>query len=183
MRWITREKAKVDRIACPWLIMRFIDPNPEFVFLRHDTDWSAITDGTVFDVPNAQLGHHGEYCSFDAILSRYGLEEDLALVELAKIVRAADTPRRDWAPEGAGLEAIADGFRRTSSDDFDNMRQQFAVYNALYACCRARLERRAELSREPREARSSVQKEALGEVRGGWWRKLLGMQFRLYPNV
>src|SRR5713226_7000475 len=96
MKWVTREKAKVDRIACPWLIGKFVDPAAEFVFLPHDTDWSAITDGTVFDVPNAELGHQGEYCSFDAIIARYGLEGDLALSELATIVRAADTPKKDW---------------------------------------------------------------------------------------
>jgi hypothetical protein len=141
MRWVTREKAKVDRIACPWLIRKFIDSDAEFVFLPHDTDWSAVTDGVVFDVPGAELGHHGEYCSFDAIIARYRLDNDPALVELGKIVRAADTPRKDWAPEGIGLEAIADGFRRTSSNDFENMRQQFAVYDALYAYCKAKLGR------------------------------------------
>ena len=139
MRWVTREKAKVDRIACPWLIRKFVDSEAEFVFLPHDTDWSAITDGVVFDVPDAELAHHHEYCSFDAIIARYGLEKDPTLVELAKIVRAADTPRKDWSPEGIGLEAIADGFRRISSDDFENMRRQFAVYDALYAYCEAKL--------------------------------------------
>jgi hypothetical protein len=92
----------------------------------------------VFDVPGAELGHHGEHCSFDAIVARYGLDHDAALIALARIVRAADTPRKDWAPEGVGLEAIADGFRRISSDDFENMRRQFAVYDALYAYCKAR---------------------------------------------
>jgi hypothetical protein len=90
MKWVTREKAKVDRIACPWLITKFIDPDPEFVFLPHDANWSAITDGTVFDVPNAELGHHGEYCSFDAIVARYGLEKDLALV-LPLLCEAAES--------------------------------------------------------------------------------------------
>jgi hypothetical protein len=142
MKWVTREKAKVDRIACPWLITKFVDSDPEFVFLPHDTNWSAVTDGTVFDVPKAELGHHGEYCSFDAIITRYGLEKDQTLVELAKIVRAADTPRKDWAPEGIGLEAIADGFRLTSSDDFENMRLQFALYDALYAHCQAKVARK-----------------------------------------
>ena len=142
MKWVTREKAKVDRIACPWLIKKFVDPVAEFKFLPADTTWSAITDATVFDVPNAELGHHGEYCSFDAIIARYRLDQDPALVELAKIVRAADTPKRDWAAEGIGLEAIADGFRRISSDDFDNMRRQFAVYDALYAHCQAKVARR-----------------------------------------
>jgi hypothetical protein len=141
MKWVTREKAKVDRIACPWLIKKFVDTRAEFVFLPHDTNWSAITDGTVFDVPNAELGHHVEYCSFDAIVARYELGNDAALVELARIVRAADTSKRDWAPEGLGLEAIADGFRRISSDDFDNMRRQFVVYDALYAHCQAKLAR------------------------------------------
>ena len=142
MRWMTRKKAKVDRIACPWVIRRFVEADAEFVFLPNDTDWSAVTDGVVFDVPGAELGHHGEYCSFDAIITRYGLDKDPALVELAKIVRAADTPRKDWAPEGAGLQAIAYGFRLTSSDDFDNMRRQFAVYDALYAHCQAKLARK-----------------------------------------
>jgi hypothetical protein len=142
MKWVTREKAKVDRIACPWLITKFVDSDAEFVFLPHDTNWSAITDGTVFDVPNAELGHHGEYCSFDAIITRYGLDKDPALVELGKIVRVADTPRKDWAPEGIGLEAIADGFRRGSSDDFQNMRRQFAVHDALYAHWQAKVARK-----------------------------------------
>lgn len=142
MKWVTREKAKVDRIACRWLITKFVDSDPEFVFLPHDTNWSAITDGTVFDVPNAELGHHGEYCSFDAIIERYGLK-DAPLLELAKIVRAADTPKRDWAVEGTGLEAIADGFRRISKDDFDNMHRQFGVYDALYAHCQAKLARKS----------------------------------------
>jgi hypothetical protein len=142
MKWVTREHAKVDRIACPWLIKRFVDADAQFVFLPQATDWSAVTDGVVFDVPGAELGHHGEYCSFDAIVTRYGLDKDPALVELGKIVRAADTPRKDWAPEGVGLEAIADGFRRTSVDDFENMRRQFAVYDALYAYCQVKLARR-----------------------------------------
>lgn len=141
MKWITREKAKVDRIACPWLISKFVDSNAEFAFLPHDKKWSGITDGTVFDVPNAELGHHGEYCSFDASVARYELNKDPALVELAKIVRTADTTRKDWAPEGIGLEAIADGFRRISRDDFENMQRQFAVYDALYAYCQAKIAR------------------------------------------
>lgn len=143
MRWITREFAKVDRIACPWLIVRFVDPGAEFVFLPAETDWTAITNGVVFDVPGCELGHHGAECSFDAILKAHRLA-DPALLELAKIVRAADTSDQSWAPEGAGLEAIADGFRRISRDDHDNMARQFAVYDALYAHCGARL------AREPR---------------------------------
>ena len=138
MRWVTRQFAKVDRIACPWLIKKFVDPEAEFVFLPADTDWQAITDGNVFDVPACALGHHGAECSFDAIMKKYRLD-DPALTELAKIVRAADTADKSWAPEGAGLEAIADGFRRIARDDHDNMAQQFAVYDALYAHCCALL--------------------------------------------
>ncbi|MBI1818131.1 MAG: chromate resistance protein [Deltaproteobacteria bacterium] len=138
MRWITREFAKVDRIACPWLIKKFVDPDAEFVFLSSDTDWKSITDGTVYDVPECELGHHGAECSFDAIVKKYQLS-DPALMELAKIVRAADTWDKSWAPEGVGLEAIADGFRRISRDDHDNMARQFAVYDALYAYCKARI--------------------------------------------
>jgi hypothetical protein len=137
MRWITRQFAKVDRIACPWLIKRFVDPAAEFIFLPGDTDWQAITGGIVFDVPGCELGHHGAECSFDAIIKKYQLA-DPALLELAKIVRAADTPDRSWAPEGVGLEAIADGFRRIARDDHDNMAKHFAVYDALYAHCQAR---------------------------------------------
>ena len=139
MRWITRAFAKVDRIACPWLIQKFIDPTAEFVFLPPETDWAAIHEGIVYDVPACELGHHGPECSFDAIVKKYQLD-DPALLELAKIVRAADTADKSWAPEGAGLEAIADGFRRIARDDYDNMTRQFVVYDALYAYCRARLE-------------------------------------------
>jgi hypothetical protein len=137
MRWVTRQFAKVDRIACPWLIKRFVDPTAEFVFLPQETDWQAISDGTVFDVPGCELGHHGSECSFDAIMKKYQLD-DPALVALAKIVRAADIADRSWAAEGIGLEAIADGFRRIARNDHDNMVLQFPVYDALYAHCRAR---------------------------------------------
>ena len=139
MRWITRQFAKVDRIACPWLIKKFVDPAAEFVFLPPDTDWQAITDGVVFDVPGCALGHHGAECSFDAIIKKYQLD-DPALLEMAKIVRAADTPDKSCAPEGIGLEAIADGFRRIVRDDHDNMAKQFPVYDALYAHCLVRFD-------------------------------------------
>src|SRR5215475_917460 len=98
MRWITRKHAKVDRIACPWLIHRFVDCQAEFVFLPVETDWQAITDGIVFDVPDCELGHHGAECSFDAIMRKYQLD-DPALIELAKIVRAADTADKSRSEE------------------------------------------------------------------------------------
>src|ERR1041384_6203486 len=90
MKWITRKNVKVDRVACPWLIKKFVDPDAEFVFLPHETDWASIHDGTVYDVPGCELGHHGEEVSFDAILKKYR-PEDSALALLAAIVRAADS--------------------------------------------------------------------------------------------
>src|SRR5262249_17849417 len=119
-------------------IRKFVDHAAEFVFLPPDTDWQAVADGIVFDVPGCELGHHGSECSFDAIIKKYQLD-DAALVELAKIVRAADTADRSWAAEGIGLEAIADGFRRIARDDHENIKLQFPVYDALYAHCQARV--------------------------------------------
>jgi hypothetical protein len=110
MKWITREKIKVDRVACPWLIRQFIDPQAEFLFLPHDTDWSKIDSGTVFDVPNCELGHNGQDVSFNSILKKYGLS-DPALVLLGEIVRAADSHPRNPHPAGEGLRWIAQGFR------------------------------------------------------------------------
>ena len=139
MKWITRERARVDRIACPWLITRFIDSTPEFLFVPA-ADVMAIAEregATPFDVPGVALGHHGDRCSFDAFLDVYRLT-DPALHALALIVRGADTDRRDLTPESAGLYAVATGFQTISRDDFENMGRQFAVYDALYAYCRAR---------------------------------------------
>ena len=140
MKWITREKARVDRIACPWLIARFIDRTPEFLFVpAGDVPAVAAREGaTPFDVPGAELGHHGARCSFDAFLDRYGLD-DPALRALALIVRGADTDARDLAPEAPGLYALASGFRAIARDDHENMRLQFPAYDALYAYCRARV--------------------------------------------
>ena len=89
MKWITREHVKVDRVACPWLIKKFIDSEAEFIFLPHDTDWANLRDGIVYDVPNCELGHHGEDVSFNSILKKYNLT-DPALVLLGELVRAAD---------------------------------------------------------------------------------------------
>jgi hypothetical protein len=114
MKWVTRERARVDRIACPWLISRFIDR----------------------EVPDVELGHHGERCSFDAFLDKYQLT-DPALQTLSKIVRGADTDARQLTPESAGLYAFATGFQAIAKDDHDNMAKQFPAYDALYAYCRA----------------------------------------------
>jgi hypothetical protein len=121
-KWITREKAKVDRIACPWLIKKFIDSKPEFLFVPADKVLEVAKEQSAipFDIPNVELGHHNDNCSFDAIIKKYNLN-DPALFELAKIVRAADTNKKEIAAEAIGLEAIAEGFRQTTKDDFDNM--------------------------------------------------------------
>jgi hypothetical protein len=133
---VTRERAKVDRIACPWLISRFVDSEPEFLFVRkEEVQTVAESTGAIpFDVEGAELGHHGEECSFDAIIRKYGLK-DPALGLLAMIVRGADTPMSEPPSESAGLAAYADGFRTIAKDDEDNMRLQFPAYDALYAHC------------------------------------------------
>jgi hypothetical protein len=137
MRWITRERVKVDRVACPWLIRKFVDPDAEFVFLPHDTDWSRV-DGIVFDVPGAELGHHGEGVSFDAILDKYGLT-DPALRLLAEIVRAADSRPANPHPAGEGLRWIAHGFASMGLSDRELLECEFVVYDALFSECQKRV--------------------------------------------
>ena len=139
MKWVTREKARVDRIACPWLISRFVDKDPVFLFVpAAEVMAVAEREGAIpYDVPGVELGHHGERCSFDAIIEKYELD-DPALKALALIVRGADTDQRDLVPEAAGLYALATGFQAIAKDDFDNMARQFPAYDALYAYCRKR---------------------------------------------
>lgn len=144
MKWVTRERAKVDRIACPWLIKRFVDPGAEFVFVPAEKVMATAKEqgATPFDAPGAELTHYKEggrdYVSFDAIVKKYGLK-DPALIELAHIVRGADARIPDTPPESAGLEAAAAGFRAVSRDDFENMKIQFPLYDALYEYCKDRL--------------------------------------------
>ena len=141
----TREHAKVDRIACPWLISRFVDKNPEFIFVpKDDVMKVAKSQGAIpFDTPGAELHHFKEkgyeFVSFDAIIKKYNLK-DPALLEFAKIVRSADSSPPDAKPEGAGLEAAALGFRQIAKDDHENMKLQFPLYDALYAYCKWRIE-------------------------------------------
>lgn len=139
-KWVTREKAKVDRIACPWLIKNFVDSEAEFLFVPSDKvlDIAKEQNAIPFDVPNVELGHHDGRCSFDAIVVKYNLKQP-TLEELAKIVRGADTDQSDPPPESVGLEAIAEGFRQITKDDFDNISKQFYVYDALYAYCNSKL--------------------------------------------
>jgi hypothetical protein len=138
MRWITRERVKVDRVACPWLIRKFVDPEAEFVFLPHSTDWSQIRDGIVYDVPGCELGHHGQDVSFDSILKKYGLR-DPALDLLSHIVRTADSHPSDPHPAGEGLRWVAHGFSALGLSDHEILEREFIVYDALYAECRRRV--------------------------------------------
>ena len=140
MKWVTREKARVDRIACPWLISRFIDREATFLFIPASQVMQVAERerATPYDVPGVELGHHGDHCSFDAFLDKYKLN-DPALQALALIVRGADTDARQLTPESAGLYAAATGFQAIAKDDRDNMAKQFPAYDALYAYCQARV--------------------------------------------
>jgi hypothetical protein len=143
MKWITREKVKVDRVACPWLIKKFVDPQADFLFVPADKVMQiADREGAIpFDVPNVELGHHGKECSFEAIVKKHALQSDAALVLLAKIVNGADTDNSLWnRPESAGLKAIAEGFRHLGfKDDHQINAAEWIVYDALYAYCREKL--------------------------------------------
>jgi hypothetical protein len=140
MKWITRERIKVDRVACPWLIKKFVDRDAEFVFLPHDTDWRKIDDGTVFDVPDCELGHHGEDVSFNSIVKKYKIT-DQAVHLLGEIVRAADSHPGNPHPAGEGLRWIASGFGALGLTDHEILELQFIVYDALYIECKRRVSR------------------------------------------
>jgi hypothetical protein len=142
MKWITREHVKVDRVACPWLIKNFIDTDAEFVFLPSDTNWAGVNDGIVYDVPNCELGHHGEDVSFDAILKKYGSSQP-SLALLAQIVRAADSQPSNPHPAGAGLRWIAHGFSALGLSDHEIITREFIVYDALYRECQQRVRAKA----------------------------------------
>jgi hypothetical protein len=139
MKWITRERVKVDRVACPWLIKKFVDQHAEFLFVPADKVMAeAARLGAIpYDVPNVELGHHGLACSFEAIVKQYNLAGNAALVLLGKIVNGADTKNELWQqPEGPGLEAIAEGFRHLGyQDDHEINAAEWIVYDALYAYC------------------------------------------------
>ena len=137
MRWITRERPKIDRIACPWLIARFIDKEPEFLYvpakdvLRIATETGAIP----YDIPGVEFGHEGELCSFDAFLKKYKFQ-DRALHQLALIVRGADTSRLDLSAQSAGLYAISLGLSKNFENDHEMLSHGLVMYDALYAWCR-----------------------------------------------
>jgi hypothetical protein len=139
MKWITRARVKVDRVACPWLIKKFVDKEAEFLFVAGDQVMSeAKRLGAIpYDMEGVELGHHGKECSFDAILKKYGLTKDPALALLGKIVNGADTDNTLWnQPESAGLQAIAEGFRHLGlKDDHEINAAEWIVYDALYGYC------------------------------------------------
>jgi hypothetical protein len=139
MKWITREHVKVDRVACPWLIKKFVDKDAEFLFVPAEQVMEvAQREGAIpYDVKGVELGHHGKECSFEAILKKYHLTDNPALALLGKIVNGADTDNTLWRqPEGAGLEAIAEGFRHLGyQDDHALNAAEWIVYDALYAYC------------------------------------------------
>ncbi|MCL4241991.1 MAG: chromate resistance protein [Dehalococcoidia bacterium] len=138
MKYVTRKRVKVDRVACPWLIARFVDKEAEFLFVEPDEVLSVAEreGGIPFDIPGVELGHKGAECSFDAVIKKYGLTEP-GLDRLALIVRGADTDAKDLTPQSRGLEAIAEGFRAIGRDDHEILRLEFPVYDALLAFCRS----------------------------------------------
>jgi hypothetical protein len=137
MKWVTRSHAHIDRVACPWLISRFVDSSAEFLFVPTSLIAETVEreEALPFDAPGVELGHHEGKCSFESILEKYGLR-DKALLLLAEIVRAADTDSLDSNPVAAGLEAIAVGYSLRFPKDLENLAHQFEVYDSLYAWCR-----------------------------------------------
>ena len=145
MKWITRERVKVDRVACPWLIRKLIDPGAQFLFVPEDKVLEvAQREGAIpFDVKGVEFGHHGKECSFDALVKKHKLDSDPAIVLLAKIVNGADTDNSLWnQPEAAGLNAVAEGFRHLGyTNDLGILEAESIVYDALYAYCQEMIRR------------------------------------------
>lgn len=143
MKWVTRERVKVDRVACPWLIKKFIDPQAEFLFVAREKvlEVAAHEGVTPFDVPGVELGHREGKCSFEALVAKYKIE-DPAVHLLAKIVHGADVKQDLFGrPEAPGLAAIAEGFRYLGlKDDHEVLEKEFIVYDALYAYCRQKVQ-------------------------------------------
>jgi hypothetical protein len=141
MKWITREHPRVDRVACPWLIEKFVDKQAEFIYVPTDQVASEAEKrgATPYDIKDAQLGHHGAECSFDAFVHTYGLDNDPAMAYMAKVIRGADTDDKTLTPESRGVEALLDGVRALHHPDDQAQRiASYPVLDALYAYCRER---------------------------------------------
>jgi hypothetical protein len=138
MKWVTRERPKIDRVACPWLVRRFIDADAEFLYVPASEvlHVAEMEGATPYDIPGVEFSHVGEKCSFDAFLAKYDLT-DPALQQLAEIVRGADTSRLDLTPQSAGLLAISLGLSACYADDHEMLEQGMIIYDALYAWCRS----------------------------------------------
>jgi hypothetical protein len=167
MKWVTRQYVHVDRTACPWLIKRFVDLKAEFVFVTVEKIEEIVKkDNAIpYDAPNVELGHHGEKCSFDSIVEKYKIN-DPAVLELAKIVRAADTDKMETVPEAAGLEAIMTGIGIVAKDDHEAIEKARPVYDALYTNCKLKLVRdkhKDEIEKMDRKRRREFLKKKLVE--------------------
>jgi len=167
VKWVTRLYVHVDRTACPWLIKRFVDPKAEFLFVPVEKIEETVKKekATPYDAPGVELGHHGDKCSFDAIVEKYKIK-DPAVLELAKIVRAADTDTLDIAPEAAGLEAVMTGFGIVSKDDHETIAKASPLYDAFYNNCKLKLIRekyKAEIEKLDRKERREFLKKKLME--------------------
>lgn len=137
MKWVTRERPKTDRVACPWLIRRFIDPDAEVVYAPRDRvlEMAGQVGGRSFDAPGADYTHRGDLCTFEVLIEEFGLGKDPALVDLARIVHGADVEDPSTDPRSAGLLAIAEGLLQVEPDDHEILRIGSRIYDALYAWC------------------------------------------------
>jgi len=167
MKWVTREYVHVDRTACPWLIKRFIDPNAEFIFVPADRvqEVAKKENAIPYDAQGVELGHHGDKCSFDAIVEKYKVR-DPAVLEVAKIVRAADTGKMEAAPEATGLEAVTSGISIVANDDHEAIVKASIVYDALYTHSKMKLmeeEFKAEIGKMNRAQRREFLRKKLTE--------------------
>ena len=167
MKWVTRQYVHVDRTACPWLIKRFVDPNAEFIFVPTEKIEEIVKKESAipYDVSLAELGHHGEKCSFDAIIEKYGINDE-AVLNLALIVRAADTDKLATVPEAAGLEGIMMGIGIVAKDDYEAIEKARIIYDALYTHCKLKIIRslyKAEIEKLEKPERREFLKKKLAE--------------------
>ena len=144
MKWITREHPRVDRVACPWLVQRFVDTDADFLYVRADlvAREAARVGATPYDIKDVELGHHGPECSFDAFVHKYGLDSDPAMAYMARVIRGADTSDKAITPESVGVEALLDGVRLLHyPDDQAQRNASIPLLDALYAYCKEKVDR------------------------------------------